>query len=110
MMKVLPLVTAFAVVLFSGVTHGLRTGRWKVSDDLRQAVVRLQDVPTQVGDWEAQEEEMAEPERQMAEIDGYRKLSFVNRVTRAQVQFLIVCGKPGPISVHTPNICYIGIG
>jgi hypothetical protein len=110
MKHALPIVVAFGVVLVSGVVHGLWTDRWLPSNELRAASDRLASLPLELSDWDANEEEMDPAEQSMAEIEAYRKIRFVNRTTKAEVQFLIVCGRPGPISVHTPNICYLGAG
>src|SRR5436305_14462199 len=41
---------------------------------------------------------------------GYLMRSYVNRRTYGSVQVLIICGAPGPTSVHTPDVCYRGAG
>jgi hypothetical protein len=35
---------------------------------------------------------------------------YHHRRTRETVSFLLVCGRGGPISVHTPDVCYGGAG
>lgn len=110
MMRILPVVIALGAILISGFSHALLTNRWGASEELRLASERLGRVPTTVGDWVGEAEEMDPAEFAMADIEAYRKLRFVNKVTRAEVQFLLVCGRPGPVSVHTPNICYLGAG
>ena len=46
----------------------------------------------------------------VAELSGARICEYVNRRTGSVVSTLLVCGRPGPVSVHTPEICYVGAG
>ena len=45
----------------------------------------------------------------VGKIDGSLLRRYVNP-DGAALTLLIVCGRPGPISVHTPDICYAGAG
>ena len=47
---------------------------------------------------------------EIGQIDGYLSRTYTNQGTGATVSLLIVGGKPGPISVHTPDICFSGAG
>src|SRR5262249_8651740 len=35
---------------------------------------------------------------------------YVNRRTGDEVSVLILCGRPGPVSLHPPTLCYQGAG
>jgi hypothetical protein len=35
---------------------------------------------------------------------------YTHKYTRDEVTILLLCGRPGPISIHTPDICYTGAG
>src|SRR5262249_42479481 len=45
-----------------------------------------------------------------AEADGYLARRYVNRRTGDEVSVLILCGRPGPIALHPPALCYQGSG
>src|SRR6185312_15218812 len=45
-----------------------------------------------------------------ARVNGHRACLFVNRRKGLAINVLLVCGSPGPVSVHTPDICYQGAG
>ena len=68
-------------------------------------------MPRTVGDWHGEDisgftaDDMAH-----AGIQGWVHRGYRNPHTREQVSLLIVCGRGGPISVHTPDICYAGAG
>ena len=111
MRRTLPLVTAFVVVIGSGIAHGLWTDRWSTSEELRHAAERVGQIPLDVGDWRGEEKELSELQRTLGDIKGYRSRNYVHRVIRTnELQFLIVCGDPRYISVHTPEVCYEGAG
>jgi len=102
----------FATVLASGAGAGLCTGRWGGSQALQTAVSRLDGVPLSLGtDWDVHEGgKLGEREVALAEIDGYLSRRYVHRRTGTMVSVMLLCGRPGPMSVHTPEICYAGAG
>ena len=53
MMKVLPAIAAGFLLMFTGILHGLWTDRWSELIDLAEPVQRLENLPGQLGDWEA---------------------------------------------------------
>src|SRR4029453_6168737 len=67
-------------------------------------------VPNQLGDWIGQNEELNLDELARAGIRGGVYRRYKNARSGEVVSFLIVCGRGGPISVHTPDICYAGAG
>lgn len=110
MKRILPIVAAIAVVLSSGVAQGLWSHRWIASRDLEIAVTRLDRVAMKVGDWEGQDQEFDRRQLEQAEIDGYVMRRYKHRRSGASVSVLLVCGRTGPIAVHSPDICYAGAG
>jgi hypothetical protein len=74
------------------------------------AAARCGDVAMTLGDWEGQEEGVNPRALALAEVVGHLSREYKNRRTGQKVSVLLVCGRPGPISVHPPNVCYRGIG
>jgi hypothetical protein len=110
MARVLPLLTAIPLVLATGMAEGLWTNRWVTSQALNEATARLDTVPLSAGDWEGQAEQLDERQASRAEFTGYLLRHYVHRRTKGSVSVLIACGRPGPIAMHTPDICYAGLG
>lgn len=110
MSRCLPLGLVLVVVMASGFAHGLWSGRWNVSDGLQLAASRLARLPMAVGDWDGRAGELDARQMKIAELSGARVCEYVNRRTGSVVSTLLVCGRPGPVSVHTPEICYVGQG
>ncbi len=110
MSRVCPLLTVFAVVLSSGALHGVLTNRWGNSGALERATARLADLPMTLGEWDGQAEELDPREVALADVSGYVLRRYVNRRTGAVVSVLFVCGRPGPVAAHVPEICYRGGG
>ena len=109
-MRILPLLAALLLLALSGIVHGLWSGRWGPSPDLQAAAARCNDVPMIVGDWQGHPTELDSRMLEMAEVLGYASRQYVNRRTKESLSILLICGRPGPISVHTPDICYAGAG
>jgi RNA polymerase sigma factor (sigma-70 family) len=101
---------ALALLLGSGVAQRLWTGAWNNSNAPVEWSKRLENVPLTIGDWGGQPVEIDEKQFQAAEVGGYLARRYYQRGTGEEVLMLLVCGKPGPISVHTPDVCFSGSG
>jgi hypothetical protein len=108
--RTLPTVVVFAAVLVAGAVPGLWTGRWEPSTDLDAAAARMAQIPKVVGDWEGRDQALNPRELAAAQATGMLRRQYVHRKTRATVSLLLVCGRPGPVAVHTPDVCYLGSG
>ncbi|MBX9580895.1 MAG: EpsI family protein [Gemmataceae bacterium] len=111
-----PVVAAVAVVAGVGYAYGVFTDRWGPSGQLEQAVAALakvKDAPPAAGEWAAAESPAQKIEDDVLKLGGikeYMHQGYANPKTGELVSVLIVCGRGGPISVHTPDICYAGAG
>jgi hypothetical protein len=110
MSRVCPLLTVFAVVASSGAIHGVWTNRWASPGALERASARLADLPMTLGDWDGQQGELDERQLAVADASGHVLRHYVNRRTGAALTVLLLCGRPGPISVHLPEVCYRAVG
>src|SRR5262245_30203129 len=110
MPRILPLLVGLVVVLFAGLGHGLLTDRWQMSAEPRASAAMLEQVAATLGDWSSTPMELPAQSLAIGEIAGYLDRGFVNQQTGAEVATLVVCGRPGPISQHPPDICYAGEG
>jgi hypothetical protein len=110
MSRSLPLLTAIPLLVAVGYLEGQWTNRWFVSDDLTRAAERLPKVPLAFGEWEGKAQELDARTQELAGIDGYLLRSYVRRRTGDTVTAFLVCGRPGHIAAHTPDVCYNGAG
>src|SRR5260370_5182040 len=107
----LPLIVFAGLVLAAGTIHGALTDRWSASTSVAEAARRLDAVPQTLADWHGEEAPLDTDNLQSlqsAGIKGHLSRRYRNIVTGERISLLIVCGRPGPISVHTPDICYGG--
>lgn len=106
------LVIALAAALVAGVAavEGYRSNRWGPSDDMRAAVARLDGVPMEVGDWVGSDTPLDPKILKVAEATGNVSRRYTNRKNGDSVSVLLLCGPPGPIGAHTPDVCYGGMG
>jgi hypothetical protein len=104
MSRHLPIITAAGLLLVAGLVHGFWTDRWTTSEALAEAAARLAQLPQNVGDWQGQNLDIQREETEA--ITGHLYRRYVNRSTGASVTVALVCGKPGPVSIHTPDACY----
>ncbi len=105
-----PLLAAFLILLGAGLLHALWTDRWGLSPARAAAVQALDTVPLVLGPWDGRSLTLTSDELAIAEADGYVMREYVNRATADRVTLIIVCGRPGAVSVHPPEVCYRGAG
>ena len=105
-----PLVVLDLLAAGFGLVYGLETDRWRPSRELEAAVARLAAVPAEVGDWKGTDVPYEAEDFARAGIQGAIFRRYQNARTGAAVTVLLVCGRGGPISVHTPDVCYAGAG
>ena len=97
---------ATVVTLVSGLVHGRLADRWRPNTML-EAGTRLQSIPAEFGKWRLKSSEpMSELSRKMLECTGDVTRSYVNEETGELVQVMVIVGPWGPISVHTPDVCF----
>jgi hypothetical protein len=77
---------------------------------LADAVARLDQVPLVIGPWEGHAHDLDPADVAAARLAGYCWREYRNTRTGSVVSVLLVCGPPGPVSVHTPDVCYAGAG
>jgi hypothetical protein len=103
-LRYIPVVVATLGVIACGVVHGYWTDRWVKAAEPTQAAERYADLPLVVSDWDGQPIE-SKPS-QGDEITGWLQRRYRNRKTGETVLIALVCGRPGPVSIHTPDVCY----
>jgi hypothetical protein len=101
-------VAGIVAVLATGAVHGLWTDRWKLSDEPGASAARMEQIPLTLPDWEGHA--IGSGERNLAGAAGYIERRYVHNRTGKEVTAFLVCGRPGPVSIHTPDVCYGGGG
>jgi hypothetical protein len=102
--------TAVAVLIGTGVVHGLWTDRWTVSTKPEACAAKLSCLPMSIGDWNGRSLEVDPLELDKGGIVNYIARDYVNSRTKNQVQMILTCGRPGSICAHTPDVCFEGAG
>src|SRR5262245_18215721 len=104
MLRILPALVAVIVVVAVGLVHGFWTDRWGVGVAVANAPASLERVRGSVGDWQA--EPLDGDQSNVPGVAGQLYLRYVNRKTGDSVSIALVCGRPGPVCIHTPDVCY----
>ena len=103
----LGVVFAFILTILSGILQGRMRNRWGPSPDTLRAAKLLDEIPTKFGDWQLRStEKLGETSEKMLECTGYFVRNYQNQATGELVSATLLLGPPGPISVHTPEICF----
>jgi len=102
---------AAGLTILSGLWHGTISHRWQATPSLLDAVASLESLPQEFGVWKAEHSFELDPEvGAILQCSGYVHRRYVNQENGQSVQVFVVLGPPGPISVHTPEVCYSGAG
>jgi hypothetical protein len=108
MFRMFPAVIGIGAVLATGAVHGTWTDRWGAPEEPAAWAARMDAIPLTTDDWEG--EEVASKRTEYDGFAGHIYRRYVNRRTGKEVKLYLVCGKPGPVSVHTPDVCYGAVG
>lgn len=108
--KIIPAAIALIVILGAGLVHGVTTFRWTAASELKAAGEKLTKIPLTIGDWVGKDAPLDKRQETIGQISASVSRQYVNTKTGQAVTILLVCGRPGPISVHTPEVCYAGSG
>jgi hypothetical protein len=104
------LALALGLLFGTGLLQGYWTERWHASAELSEATARLDAVPLTVGDWQGVP---AAVDAQMVARAGLERCwmrQYTSALSGERITVLLMCGRAGPASVHTPEICYGGAG
>jgi len=91
-----------------GWLHGRMIQRWGQAEALKMAAEQLQGgLPQRVGPWHLiKTHELEEGVAEVLQCAGYLHGVYTNDQTGDTIVVALVAGPSGPISVHTPEICY----
>jgi hypothetical protein len=110
MLRILPVLSVLPLLAVYGLLEGLWTDRWRLSAELEQAQARLAGLPSALGPWQGTDEELDPRQVRQAELRAHLLRRYRHRETGETVTVLAVCGRPGPVTVHSPDVCYGGAG
>ncbi len=110
MTRALTFSAGLAVVIATGVVYGAWTQRWRKSAELETRAAKLRDLPDDVGRWKSTPAEIEPEALSMAGAEGWWARQFTDERTGTRLLVILLCGRPGPISVHRPETCYGAAG
>jgi hypothetical protein len=99
---------ALVMVIGSGLVHGYWTGRWEGAEAAADAAVLLGQLPLQLGDWQGKD--LPTDPRDVGKVSAYLYRRYINQRSGAAVTVILASGRPGPVSIHTPDVCYVASG
>jgi hypothetical protein len=103
-----PHLVALSLLLIGcGLVHGLWSGRWAAKQEVD--IQHLLDFEEPIGDWQPGEFVQVDP-KELPKGQATITRRFVNSKTNRSVVLSLSAGHPGIVSVHTPDICYLGTG
>jgi hypothetical protein len=95
------------VTLLGGVIQGRMSRRWGRPQEFETLASRLRGLPTEIGPWRTKASPTLSPAAEATlECAGYVSRQYENRKTGEIVTVAVLLGPAGPISVHTPDVCY----
>lgn len=98
---------AAVLTIVSGAVHGRLSNRWGTPADIPAVADLLTRVPAEFGPWQKESDTRLDARvEEMLECAGYVNRTYRHSTTQERVHVAILLGPPGPIAVHTPEICY----
>lgn len=110
MRTIVQLTAAVAILIGMGIAHGRLTDRWGVPAEVPRVAAKLTTVPTEIAGWTSSERPIPEDQLKVAGAEGSLSREYVDPESGVTVLVSIVCGRPGPISLHEPTVCFVNAG
>ncbi len=94
--------------LFVGFLHGRISNRWGVRSDANVAAEHMRrELPEEIGNWRMKSDgKLPDPVIKVLQCPAYITRVYEHQQTGDLVNVAVLLGPPGPISVHTPEVCY----
>ncbi len=108
--RLLPLLVGLALLLTTGLVHGLWTDRWQPSEKVARGAERLKGLPDEVGSWRGEAFDQDPEEMKMTGAMGHWSRLFTDSRSGEKVMVILLCGRPKQMSVHRPEDCYLAAG
>lgn len=99
---------AAALLLMGGMVHGVYSERWTTSDVLDAAAAKVGTVPLDIDGWVGTPEVVDPAEYAQAGARAYWSRTY--RKDGQEFLVILMAGRSGRMSVHTPEVCYRGAG
>lgn len=101
------LLLLLACTIGTAVAAGTLDNRWGTPVDLVDAGRKLDSLPDEFGPWQRQAVQPVPADViEMIQCTGSLHHVYRNRETGDVVSIAMFLGRPGPISVHSPEVCY----
>jgi hypothetical protein len=105
--QILICVVAIGLTFTSSLLHGRWTNRWGKPVARADAEKVFEALPREFGHWRLVESEsLPASALGILQCSGESQGVYENQETGERVLFTLLLGPPGPMSVHTPEICY----
>jgi hypothetical protein len=110
MQAILKIAAALALLIGLGIAHGRLSDRWGVPVEVKKTAERVNLVPAEIHGWTSKELEVTARTFEAAGAEGMLKRVYQHPETGRSVQVMAICGRPGPISLHPPTVCFVQSG
>ncbi len=116
MLRIIAVAIGSVSLIAAGVVHGFWTERFQPAVAPQAAAERLERLPMQLGplfqnraEWEGETMPIKLSEAGNG-VSGCLQRRYVNVRTKKTVVVYLICGRPGPVSIHSPDVCYAASG
>lgn len=102
-----------AALMTAGVGYGVGavSHRWGSTADLKSMAHRLDQTQRDLPGWElASMKKLAQAHADMLQTEGELVRTYVKVETGERVSVAVLLGPAGPVSLHDPDVCYLGSG
>ncbi len=105
------LIGVLVITAITTIARSYLEAGWSNRSELKMHLESLEGIPDQIGDWVCSStEDLPENAKRILNCHGFINRSYWNAKTGATVTVAVLYGPRGPIAVHTPDVCYSGIG
>ena len=101
------IIVAMLLLVGGAFVHGRFTNRWGQAADTLDAAKILESLPKEVDQWQVRDEiPLGASALSILQCEGFVNRIYFNRTSGEMLGVTVLLGPPGPMTVHTPEICF----
>jgi hypothetical protein len=98
------------LVVAGGIVQGQYSDRWSKLEPADAVRIRLQHVPRTLAGWSSTDAQLSPRQLEIAQAEVCFDRVYNRAGIMGQVRVTVLTGRPGPLAVHTPDVCYTNNG
>ena len=100
-------ILAFGLTIGAALIYGQKSYRWGTNQQMVSLITAVDELPTEIGEWtQSYKQELDSSSKRLLNCFASFVGEYQHNVTSQRIQVGFLLGPAGPVSVHTPDVCF----